>query len=255
MRNYFLGVSQEDSGMSAGDLWATFQEGVGYKRFAISGVVAIAITVFFFIAQRFGIASLLAIPHWAVGSVAALALLLFWVLQYANQLRQELKPNIELSFDPARGCVVVTPVLLGLADGNQRESEATSVRVLVQAATKVAPKNATAFLTKFEKQSVGGGAWEPRQHHELVQLTWTSNTFETDLSDAFPKSVNVIHIGAHNNQITVWGAAMPLSLRDFFNTITTYRFTVSVIADGRTSTTRLEVDWRGQWDTIVVRPA
>lgn len=241
--------------MSAGDLWTTFQEGIGYKRFAISGVVGIVIAVFFFIAQHFGITSLLAVPHWAVGCVAALALLLFWVLQYANQLRQELKPNIELTYDPARGCVVVTPVLLPLPDGRQRESQATSVRVLVQATTKVAPKNATAFLTKFEKQSVGGGAWEPRQHHELVQLTWTSNTFETDLSDAFPKSVNVLHIGAHDNLITIWGASMPLSLRDFFNTITTYRFTVSVIAEGKTSTTRLEVDWKGHWDTIVVRSA
>src|ERR1022692_362620 len=123
------------SGMSAGDLWMTFQEGVGYKRFAVSGVVGIIVAAFFFIAQHFGITSLLAVPHWAVGCVAALALLFFWVLQYANQLRQELKPNIKLTYDPERGCVVVTPVWLRLPEGGQMESQATSVRVLVQATT------------------------------------------------------------------------------------------------------------------------
>jgi hypothetical protein len=240
--------------MSVGDLWATFQEGIGYKKFLISGGVGFAIWAFFFFADLSGIQSLSTIPHWAVGGVVGLALLLFWTLQYANQLRKLLEPNVSLSCDPARGCVVVTPIVMRGPGGDQIESQAVSVRVLVQSTSKVAPKNATAFLTKFERQSVGGGAWEPRQHHELVQLTWTSETFETDLSDAFPKSINVLHIGAHDNQITFWRVAMPLSLRGFFDTVTTYRFTVAVIADGRTKTTRLEVDWKGQWDTIVVRP-
>jgi hypothetical protein len=52
-----------------------------------------------------------------------------------------------------------------------------------------------------------------------------------------------------------WGAGMPLSLRDFFNTHTTYRLTISVIAEGRTTTTQMEFDWMGKWDRIVVRQA
>ena len=129
------------------------------------------------------------------------------------------------------------------------------MRVWVKAITKVAPKTVSAFLSKFEKQRVGGGAWESSQHNELVQLTWAgSDTTEIKLSTAFPQFVNVLHINEKDNVITFWKAGMPLSLRDFFKTVTTYRLTVSVIADEVTSETTFEVVWRGQWNTIEVRP-
>jgi hypothetical protein len=108
-------------------LWTTFQEGIGYKRFAISGVVGAVIVVFYFVARRFAITSLLEIPHWAVGCVAALALLLFWMLQYADGLRRQLQPKIELSSDPKRGCVLETPI---------QEGEFRDGRVVITGSTK-----------------------------------------------------------------------------------------------------------------------
>jgi hypothetical protein len=48
---------------------------------------------------------------------------------------------------------------------------------------------------------------------------------------------------------------MPLSLVDFFKPLTTYRITVAVLADGITSQTRFELEWKGQWNTIVMRSA
>jgi hypothetical protein len=239
-------------------LWTTFPEGIGYRRFAISGVVGIIIAGFYFLAERFTITSLLAIPHWAVGSIVVLGLLLFWMLQYADRVRRELEPKIELSCDPDRGCVVETPVLqMEHRDGGvvvTREYKAVSVRVWVKATSKIAPKNVAAFMTKFEKQRIGGGGWESSQHHELARLTWVGDTMEVDLSNAFPQFVNALHIAETDNLITFWGAGMPLSLRDFFKTITSYRLTIAVIAEGMTREITFVFVWKGQWNTIELRP-
>ena len=247
-------------GRMLADLWTTFKEGIGFKKFAVSTVVAGIITVFYFGAQYFAVAQLLAIPHWAVWCVATLALLLFRTLQYADGLRRELQPKIELSADPARGCVVETPVVgLEIRNGMAvptKESKALSLRVLAQATTKATPKNVAAFLTKFEKQRIGGGGWESSQHHELVQLTWTGySNSEINLSTTFPRFINVLHISEDDNLIAFWGAGMPLTLRDFFKALTTYRLTVSVVAEGMTDAEiTFEVVWKGQWNTLEMRP-
>ena len=44
---------------------------------------------------------------------------------------------------------------------------------------------------------------------------------------------------------------MPPSLEEFFNDVTKYRLTVSVTG----KQVRIEINWKGQWDTIQVRPA
>jgi len=51
------------------------------------------------------------------------------------------------------------------------------------------------------------------------------------------------------------GVSVPLSLPDFFKPVGTYRVTVSVMAERITSQTRFEIDWKGQWNTIEMRPA
>ena len=51
-----------------------------------------------------------------------------------------------------------------------------------------------------------------------------------------------------------------MTLVDFFETATKYRLTIVVLAEGRTEpivTTDqivIELDWKGKWDTVTVRP-
>jgi hypothetical protein len=240
------------------NLWKTFQTGVGYKQTAISGAVAFVVAVVYFIAQHFAITSLLAVPHWAVASVTFFVLLFGFTLMYADQQRQELAPRIELSADPERGAVVVTPMFDFTRHDDGRvtavERNAVSIRVLVRATTTVAPKKAAAFLTKFQRQRIGG-AWEASRHYEFIQLNWAgSETHEVDLSNKFPRFVNVLIARDDRNRIEVWKADLPLSLRNFFDAQNTYRLTVSVLVDGLTSDITFDVVWKGQWDTIEVRP-
>ena len=123
----------------------------------------------------------------------------------------------------------------------------------MQATSKVAPRNVSAFLTKFERRDAIG-AWHLSQYDELVQLPWVGESLAVNLSNLFPRYVSVLHIG-DDNKIGFWMVGMPFSLVDFFKPIATYRLTVAVIAeDGFTDETAFELDWKGQWDTITIRP-
>jgi hypothetical protein len=115
--------------------------------------------------------------------------------------------------------------------------------------SEIQPKNVTAFMTKMEKYS-GGGAWIESEAPGPVQLTWTdTDAIVTDFSGSTAKYVSVLHIDHNENRITIWRVPMPPSLVNFFNDLTKYRLTVSVM--GRQY--QIEIDWKGRWDTIEVR--
>lgn len=207
---------------------------------------------------------LLAAPPWAFGAIAGLTLLLLFVVTYATRLRLSLLPKMVLVCDPEQGSLVRTRVAkFALKDGQPVHAEdgqpvgtevmASSIRISVRATTRVAPKNATAFLTKFEKLNEAG-EWESSRYNELVQLPWVGETMTADLSDLFPRFVSVFHI-EDDNKIGFWMVGMPFSLVDFFQPVTRYRLTVAVIADGTTQQTTFELDWTGKWDTVTLRPA
>ena len=75
-----------------------------------------------------------------------------------------------------------------------------------------------------------------------------------DLSDLFPRFVSVLHI-EEDNKIGFWMVGMPFSLVEFFKAVTKYRLTVAVIADGTTRQTSFELDWKGKWNTVAMRPS
>ena len=131
---------------------------------------------------------------------------------------------------------------------NADHSMATSIRVAVGYHVRIAPKNATAFVTKFEKLDTTG-TWMASRYSELVQLPWVGETMTVDLSNLFPRFVSVLHIG-DDNKIGFWMIGTPFTLVDFLETATKYRLTIVVLAEGRTEpivTTDqivIELDWK-----------
>jgi hypothetical protein len=166
------------------------------------------------------------------------------------------EPKIDISSDPQKGCLVRVPVQVRDAFGSLvKESQATSIRVWVQATSKVAPSNATAFMTRVERKTADG-AWEESGQNEIVPLVWAGTDSRiTDLSNLFPKFCTVLHIDRDTAAIGMWNAPMPLSLEEFLKPFGTYRFTVSVLAEGITKQASFEIDWKGQWDAIKMRPS
>ena len=244
--------------------WQTLVEALTLRRVIALPIMFSTVTVAMhlapFLAREVNRPMLLGAPPWAFGVMSLLGLLCIFVIIYANRLRVSLLPSITLSCEPERGGLVQTRVAQIARDGQvlAQTLMATSIRVAVRAVTRIAPKNATAFVTKFEKLDTTG-TWMASRYSELVQLPWVGETMTVDLSNLFPRFVSVLHIG-DDNKIGFWMIGTPFTLVDFFETATKYRLTIVVLAEGRTEpivTTDqivIELDWKGKWDTVTVRP-
>jgi hypothetical protein len=164
------------------------------------------------------------------------------------------KGETELSFDPnIPGCLDQQVSVNRIEQKVVGQSQATSIRVMVKTNTTVAQKDVTAFIEKIEKYTVSG-SWDEAILPQSIQLTWAdTDTNVTDLSNSVAKFINVLHIDHIDNKITIWRASMLPQLIDFFNDAATYRFTVSIMAQGEIRHAGIEIDWKGQWDAIKVR--
>jgi Domain of unknown function (DUF4062) len=85
------------------------------------------------------------------------------LLEENSRLRDQLlqlseRPKIELFTNPERGCLDTPIPITYQVGGMLKQSQATSIRVGVQAITKAGPKNVTGFLTKMERRT-GESTW------------------------------------------------------------------------------------------------
>jgi hypothetical protein len=225
----------------------------------VSGTVQLAPLL----AREFNRTMFLGAPPVVWGAISLLLVLCGFLLKRLKEYRELLEPRMTLTCEPDRGGLVQTPVTKFVLDKGQpvfseRDRQpvstrvmATSIRVSVRAASRVAPRNATAFLTKFERLNEGG-VWETSRYNELVQVPWAGEGLAVDLSDLFPKFASVLHI-EEDNKIGFWNVGMPHTLAEFLARVTKYRLTVAVIAEGMTEQRVIEVDWKGKWDTVTVR--
>jgi hypothetical protein len=193
------------------------------------------------------------------GLLAFLILLLYFVVEHATRLRLRLVPKLRLSFGPVEEAIVQTPVRTPtgqlvytgpttLTFGTS-EHMASYVRIRVEAISETTVRGCTAFLIGLEKRTPPSSQFIPIRLPQDVALG--AQPF-----DVFPHVrciVDFLFCSANDNKLTVTGA-WPLGLRDAFDDIATYRFTIAVNADGPTETTRADIDWAGKWDTITGSP-
>ena len=169
--------------------WQTLVEALTLRRVIALPIMFSTVTVAMhlapFLAREVNRPMLLGAPPWAFGVMSLLGLLCIFVIIYANRLRVSLLPSITLSCEPERGGLVQTRVAQIARDGQvlAQTLMATSIRVAVRAVTRIAPKNATAFVTKFEKLDTTG-TWMASRYSELVQLPWVGETMTVDLSNS-----------------------------------------------------------------------
>jgi hypothetical protein len=72
-----------------------------------------------------------------------------------------------------------------------------------------------------------------------------------DVLPGVPCTVDFLSSGNNikPNKLTLTGES-PLALRDVFDDVATYRFTIAVNAEGVTEQIRVDIEWSGQWDKI-----
>jgi hypothetical protein len=222
----------------------------------IFAIVTAAIRLAPVIAERE--APFLSIPAWVWGVLAFLIVLLYFVIEHATRLRLRLAPKLKLSFNPNEA-IVQTPAQTQTGELVQQgaatwtfattEHMASYVRIRVEAALETTVRGCTAFLIGLEKRTPPSSQFIPIRLPQDVPLA--GQPF-----DVFPRIrciVDFLFCSSSDNKLRVAGA-WPLGLRDTFDDVATYRFTIAVNAEGLTETTRADIDWAGKWDTITGSP-
>jgi hypothetical protein len=173
-------------------------------------------------------------------------------VEFGKQTQQ-----LELSFDaddPACNAQVQVEAFDRAGVGAPSWS-ATSIRIRVRVNGRVMRHRVAAYITRIEKLTAAG-EWQDGNFPQ-IQTTWTdTGDILTDISGNSAKYANVLHINHPDNKLTVYQRpTISTALADFAKDATTYRFTVSAAAEGLAANARMEIDWKGKWDTIQVRPA
>ena len=202
-------------------------------------------------------------PSWKV-AFAIFIVSLFGLLVrmpyrlYAEQrgtiesLKQKLTPKIHLSFHPEAGGVEKTPVTLaqGTSGSARQETMATYVRLRVEALSKTTVPGCKAFLKRLQKENADGKTVSE------IPLTHSITLKSDQPFDVHPSVVHTIDFlicTAMDNKLMVPECVWPNPLRQVFDKMGTYRFTIMVSDGGIGDSITVAVGWPGQWDKIVAR--
>ncbi len=191
----------------------------------------------------------LGLPPWAFGLLAGLLLLLYFLLEYANRLRLELEPKLQISFDRERGCVVDSPMQHyqdqpGVYGGVRRvligETRALFARIRADALSKTKVRDCSAFITAIESRTQPG----PFTKHP-IQDPIPLGPQEVDVSPRVPRFWDFITVSQEAGSAPQFAVPILLTLRDAIKQPGTYRFTIQVVGEGVTSEKIVEMDWTG----------
>ncbi len=107
-------------------------------------------------------------------------------------------------------------------------------------------------MTGIEQQKPGGH-FEKVRLNDPMQLPWAHiGLSQIDVHHRIRRYFDVVKTTDFDNKldfVSYW----PLTLRGVFANPGVFRFTLSVVGEGITTTTQLELDWPGKWDQIKVR--
>jgi hypothetical protein len=174
----------------------------------------------------------------------------------ADQLTLEIQPKLKLSFDPALGCLVDSPVQewFEAADTHKmvlaRETRTIFARIRVDALSKTKVRECSAFLTEIETKQ--GDAFVRYPIHDPVQLDQGSAA-ETIIAPKVPRFWDFIKIDKLPNSFPVFPGRTLLTMRDIFKEVGTYRLKLAVVGEGVVEEIALEMHWNGVPDQISIR--
>lgn len=78
------------------DHWATIKEAVGIRRFIVGSTITAILAALQFLSGVPYMNWISSIPTYAIAAVAAAALLFWWLLDYATNLRKECEPKVRI---------------------------------------------------------------------------------------------------------------------------------------------------------------
>jgi len=194
---------------------------------------------------------LLGLPSWAYGLLAGLLLFIYFLIEYANRLRLELEPKLDVSFDRERGCLVDSPVqhyqdqpttIAGVVHRVMvKETRALYARIRADTLSKTRVRDCSAFITAIESRKQSSDAFTKHQIQDPIPLS----AEEVDVPARVPWFWDFITVSQEPGSVPQFPVPIKLTLRDAVKQPGTYRFTMQVVGEGVTSEQKAEMEWTG----------
>lgn len=234
----------------------TAKEALGIRRFLIGSIVTAFVGLGDQLANAIlhtSLAAFFGIPRPIIWIGVGLLLLLHRLLEYSNNLRDDLRPKLTLSFVEDGGGKVQTPEKLRNEQGQViKEWQAIYLRIKAESTSSKKVRECSAFLIGIERKHCADKLTSYKLT-DPIQLAWSNiGIREVDIPHSIPRYVDVLKTTNERNKLEFTGP-WPLTLRGIFDEQITYVLTIAVVGEDITTSTKLEVDWTGQWDTISVR--
>lgn len=180
----------------------------------------------------------------STGIIVAVGLL-FVIAKNAKELEE---PKFELSL-PYKG-LSQTPVSSPAGSGT-----ANYIRLCVETTSGVAVKNCSASIVGIEKRKPEDSDFIKLDFTDRVELEWShsNHTKVIVLNPLEPMYIAIARASTLDNSLRFETPQdLPNKYGDFLSDNAVYRFKVRVTGDGVSKLISIDVDWKGNWDTISV---
>jgi hypothetical protein len=184
-------------------------------------------------------------------------------------LEARLAPKIRLSFDPDSAGIQQTPIqtvtkitvppiaplganVPGTPEGVYnlvQERPATYLRVHAVSLSSITIAGCWAYITEIEKVTADGVVTPVLMPHGIKL-----SEHEFSVSPSVLTGIDFLIADSAENKLT-FPNYTPLVLRGVFKDPALYRLRIVVQNNDTHANIRVQVDWRGQWDTVTGKPA
>lgn len=240
-----------------------FMDGLKEKRYllgaVISAVVGAADWIVVWLRGHGMAAGAFEIPSIYVGLFVAALLVVWWLLEYAVQLRRELSPKLEIDF----GGIVITPTkekkqtLKMEPDGTGAiiqetidEYQTVLVRGMVRPLGKTVVTDCAAFLTAVRYKEPESTTYKDRALTDDLQLSWEGAGIDfVRIPSGVRRYFNILAVNERLNRLDP-ARSWPLTMRGLFTGLGKYQLDLVVTGGDASEKMSIEIEWTGDMSNI-----
>lgn len=234
------------------DRISTLGAALGLKRYVLAPFFGAIVGFVDWVVTRLaevGVGSLIGVPSWAIGVLAATLLAAWWILEFAVTLRAQLAPKLVTSFDPELGGVSHT--VLTNEQGETVDS-VVYVRLSVNSGSRQSVRECVANLVKIERR-LDLERTETIWDQDALPLQWAiTGGHETKIHYLTKRYVDVGRVVKKAGRFEIL-TIIPNRLVPDLEKTGTFLLTVVVTGGGISSDRVIEIETDGTFDSFKAR--
>lgn len=191
------------------------------------------------------------LPFWALAVPAASLCFVIWMLEFANSLRQQLQPTLEVSFEPDNGGLSKTT--LTNKQTGQHVDDVKYIRLGVLSLSEKSVGECVASIVKIERR-IDSKRVKTIWDQDALALQWSMNGgYETKVHYLAKRFVDVARLQKKVGTLEVL-ITVPNRLAPELQNNGVLIFTIVVTGDGLSTKGKIEIATDGTFDGLSARP-